>query len=349
MHDSAQYKLLEERLRRDDWSFRIALCPLGGEFHPYFELTPAPERFHIKRNDPMKNPHLLTSHISSLIEEAGQREVHLLVFPELTVCRPAREHIGRLLKATVSKYPYGVLAGSFHVWKEEGTQQGSDSLVAPFNEAALLERSHPLLTHHKRGRFALPAKAVTGEFFPDGVPATHESRVAEHIQRGFQLEFLETTFGTIAILICADLIDQQVNGYLSVVQTLRPDLLLVVAMSDETQMFQEKAQEMSEFGVGTLMVNASCVCQGARKGGLASCLAIAHLGLYQHPGAPPVFIRWRGNDAGVERWTYGQASKTWAEIDARSDNGVSWLEVEGQRGGLILDFGAHQRWLKALQ
>jgi len=340
---------VDNPLEKDLQGLRIALCPLPKEVHPHFEFTPPPEKFHIKRSDPMRKPQVLKEHLSSLIEEAEQREVHLVILPELTVCLPAREHIARLLRERSSKYPYAVLAGSFHIWKEQGTQQHADSPAAPVNESVLLARSFPLLTHHKRGLFTLPRKAVTGEFFPGSVLPIQEVWVREDIRRGCRLEFLETIFGTIAVLICADLIDPDTEEYLNVVRRLRPDLLLVVAMSPETERFQAKAQELSERGVGTLMVNASCIIPAEPGEGQVPCLALAHLGLFQHPKAPPVFVRWRGDTSAVERWTYARKRKTWSKFKPTPGKGVSWLEAGGERFGLVLDFGAHQEWLKVLK
>jgi hypothetical protein len=340
----------DSRLEEDPESLRIALCPLRKEFHPHFELTPPPARFHVKRSDPMMNPHELKKHLSSIIEAAESREVHLVVLPELTVCQPAREHIARLLQTRSSKYPYAVLASSFHIWKEQGDQQRSDSPAIPVNEAVLMARWFRLLTHEKRGRYLLASKDVTEKFFPGSGLPIQETWVRENIQPGSQLEFLETVFGTIAILICADLIDDEdLEGYLSTVQRLRPDLLLVAAMSAVTEPFQAKAQELSKCGVGTFMVNAACIFPTEPRAEKAPCLAIAHLGLFQNPDpeAPPVFVRWRCDTYAAERWAYDQ--KTWSEFAPVPESGVSWIDADGERIGLIVAFGAHQEWLKSLE
>jgi hypothetical protein len=49
----------------------------------------------------------------------------------------------------------------------------------------------------------------------------------------------------------------------------------------------------------------------------------------------------------VERWAYDQ--KTWSEFAPVPESGVSWIDADGERIGLIVAFGAHQEWLKSLE
>ena len=59
-YDSALCKLhVDNPLEKDLQGLRIALCPLPKEVHPHFEFTPPPEKFHIKRSDPMRKPQVL--------------------------------------------------------------------------------------------------------------------------------------------------------------------------------------------------------------------------------------------------------------------------------------------------
>jgi len=342
-HDIGRFRLLGERLPESDWGFRVALCPLRGTFHPHFELGEG--IFRVKRTDPMRDSDLLASHLTRVIEQAGEMGIHLLVFPELTIDQSARKHIGLLLKRSRGQFPYGVVAGSFHIWKGEGSSEDGGP---PFNESLLLERSSHLLTHHKRGAFVLRTRVLDKGFFPDASSNDVVGELVEDIQRGWRLEFLETRFGSMAVLICADLTDPDAEGYVGVVQKLRPDLLVVVSMSNETEEFQAKAQEMYKYGLGTLIVNASCICPSRAKEGATPCLAMAHLGLHQLPGAPPVFVRWRADNSTVERWSYDQQPKHWVEVDLTQTNLVSWLDVAEEKAGLVLDFGVYQQWVKQL-
>lgn len=325
---------------------RVALCPLTREFHPYFELTSPPERFHIRRSNSIMRPDLLKAHLSMLIEEAAKQSVHLLVLPELNVCEIAREHITRALGDTASEYPYAVLAGSFHIWtKTEGASSEAQVQGTPVNEAVLLTRTIGAMSHKKRGRFMLPASAVTNEFFPDLVAPTQEPYVAEDIWRGSTLNFLETVFGTVAILICADLIDLRDDGLRSVVQELRPDVLFGVAMTSETELFEEKARDFSKFGISTLIVNAACAC-GEAQAGQVPCLAIAHLARFEddpteeNPNPPPAFVRWRADTFLLERWDFHL--KRWSTLDPGSEQAISWLHLGSDRVALIVDCGPQE-------
>lgn len=321
--------------------FRIALCPLIGEAHPLLTLTDEGGRFHVFPGEPMHKPELLMASLSTLVEEAARQNVQLLVLPELTIDLAAREHLRACLSTLVSGSLMGLVAGSFHVW--------SQNARLPINESLLYDHSGELLlAHHKRGRFRMTPEDfnAAAPFFRAcerfrSHPELLRREIFENIDQGSSLQFLETALGRLVLLICADAIEPDERGFIPVVERLRPDLLLVVSMSPATERFEELAEAMARFDIGTIFVNASCICRREKS----PCLAFADLALLTLEGHPPSRVRWRlGHDLEYfERHAHHRsAGMPWLPADDRmTEVGAMWLEVEGQRAALILDLGTH--------
>jgi hypothetical protein len=340
---SLPFRLLQPATENDE-ALRIALCPLEGAFHPRFELVSG--GFYALRAEPMNDLDGLIRRLSEVLEAAEEQRVHLVVFPELMVCEDALAHLRTLLLTSRSSYPYGVIAGSFHVWKDQSR--------SPVNESCLLEKVGTLLAHQKRGQFKFPKKRIRNRFFPRNSLVGQPHHIVESIEYGQKLRFVDTVFGTLAIMICADFIDLDFRrNFLNAAKALRPDLLIVVSMSDETRNFEEGIRNLSHYGIATFMVNASCICKPSPQDKTKSSdgpkpdkaratdtpsLALAHLGLFEHLGAPHVYFRWRADDSSLEFWTYKGASKEWKKLDEPNDHGVFFLRVGGADAGVILDF-----------
>jgi hypothetical protein len=330
------YRLLQPATENDE-ALRIALCPLEGGFHPCFELVPG--GFHSLRKKPMKDPEGLIQRLSEVLGAAGEQRVHLVVFPELMVSEDALTHLRSVLLASESIYPYGVIAGSFHIWKGQNR--------IPVNESCLLEKTGILLVHQKRGRFKLPKQDIGSEFFPQNSLEDQPHHIVESIEYGQKLRFVDTIFGTIAIMICADLVDNSTRSFLEAARALRPDLLIVVSMSPKTRHFEVEIQRLYSYGIATFMVNASCICKTSTKQKLAgkekpdsASLVLAHLGLFEHssPDTPHSYFRWRADDGSVEFWSYRHGSNGWETLDAPQVHGVSHLQVNGIDVGVIFDY-----------
>lgn len=305
-------------------SFRIALCPLAGDFHPLFVLMEGGRHFQARRPEGMENPEKLTEHLTRVIETAATEKVHLLVLPELTVSSEAREQLVKALQKNRSRWPYGVVAGSFHEWPAGTT----NAKALPCNEARLLDhKGQALLKHQKKKGFRIHRGYVTPRFFPEFRPEqlpSGVSEVFEGIEDGSALAVLDTALGRLALLICFDAIAADPErGYDHLVQCLRPDLLLVISMSPETERFEAFFNRMSEHWIGTLFVNAHCLCKPSE------ILASGNLALFEPEGAPPTRVRWRKGDARAERMYF--------KTPAPGPAGV----VAHPLLGLIIDLGVY--------
>lgn len=342
-------------------SFRIALCPLACDAHPQFEIDPQGELFYAWEPDSMRNPDVLHEHLRDLVRAAREQQVHLLVLPELTVHPDARGVLTSLLRERGSRWPYGVIAGSFHVWRRES---GDGTETVRVNESLLLDHfGRPLLSHWKRGKFRVLDRDVHAmpAFFPFR-PAELKREIFEDISWGKFLEVLETPLGRLAVLICADGIDRDTHHhFLPVVKSLRPDLLFVVAMSSETAPFERVFEDLSACRIGTAFVNADCVCRPASgKGdsqrpagdpegfepGMAPdpLLVYWDLALYEPEGAPATRVSWRkSHGGGPKRYCFRR--RGWLPLSPRKDSEVFWLTrtemPDGPPLGLGFDLG-HQ-------
>ncbi len=213
--------------------------------------------------------------------------------------------------------------------------------------------------HRKRGPFLIPAELVTSapDWFPGETrgPEALAAEIDEGIEPGSELQVLDTSLGRVAVLICADAIKADPHGYRPLIERLRPDLLFVVAMTPETERFGRFAEEMRDHWVGTLFVNAYCLCEllpgaAAKK---APDLAAVDLALFEPMGAAPTRLCWRfgegealccyfnppkaGAGAGPPRdWRAWQPA-----TEALTPTGLAWLGGSRKRLGVILDLGIH--------
>lgn len=316
-------------------SFRIALCPLAGEFFPHFEIRGDGSRFCIHRPKPMAAQEKLQGHLELLLEAASEQRVDLLLLPELTVDSDSFDHVVERLAQRAAEHPRAIVPGSFHVWVDG---------ERPFNETRLLDGlGGELLTHRKAGRFRItPEHVARSPHFFRHCPHVRSGgaladSIPEDIDRTASLEFLDTSLGRLAVLICADGIDLGPNTLYDVLRDLRPDLTLIVSMSFKTEPFDRLAEDLARLGIGSVMVNAACVCDGTEE--RQTVLALADLALPDLPGRPASRVRWRaGNDA-VE--LYDRQNATWAPAEPGQDSATGWLAGGGQQLGLILDLGPH--------
>lgn len=321
---------------RERGCFRIALCPLQGDFHPQFDIEQSGRRFRAREPDGMKNYDELCSRLTWLLETAAREQIHLLVLPELTVPLKARDLIAQTLWKTPSNFPYGILAGSFHIWRRDLLPKSQ----SPVNEARLLDHTgRPLLTHWKKGEFRVPSSKAKPPFFPGELPDWLEPELLEDIEEGVQLEVLETSLGRIVVMICADAIALDPHhGYPLVIRRLRPDLLFIVSMSPETEPFERLIKDMRENWIGSLFVNAHCICSppGQERESTSNkvLLASSDLALYEPLGAAPTRMQWNNGSSEAEPIFYESADNKWQAA-------VSPLRGGDQNLGVVLDLGAH--------
>lgn len=339
--------------------FRIALCPLEGPFHPRFFIQDNGRFFQAHRKTPMEGAAALKAYLETLIEAAVEEEVHLILFPELTIDGNARSHLQEVLRQSdqnLQNLLYGVVAGSFHLWDESAGPDGP-----PVNETVLLDRTGaPVSIHHKKGRFRITSSKVSRKLFAS-IPSDLRKEIFEDIRYGSELRILETSLGRLAILICADAIAADDRGYLPLIRRLRPDLLLVVAMSDETEPFEAFAEEMSRYWIGTVFVNAHRILQEAEDAkqvkkaqeaavqanpaeGRSPHLAAWNLALYEAEGCPPTLGHWKlGQEPECLYFKKSaRGPKGWRRLSQDPDpNGIFLLCRHCQVLGVVLDLGVH--------
>ena len=319
--------------------FKVALCPLIGGFHPLFRIHSDGRHFQTLEENAMAGKEELHEHLNAVVDTAIGQGIHLLVLPELAVDPPARSHLRGLLRAKLKEGGgplHGVVAGSFHLWGRVPFEGG-----LPVNEAVLLDPAGETSAWHwKKGRFRVPSSELKdpSQFYPDGPPAEMAKEIFEDIHYGSQLQVLDTSLGRLAVLICADAIAADDRGYLPVVRRLRPDLLIVVSMTRETQPFEAFAEDMSRYWIGTIFVNAHCICAGANPNLMSCDLALNEPGV-----APPTRLRWRnGQEAECRYYKPRDDNRDWRFLrDALGETGFSWLTQEGKRLGAIIDLGIH--------
>jgi hypothetical protein len=300
--------------------FRIALCPLFCGAHPRFAINDAGDQFTVDRTRPYSDPTALAAHLSALAPQLEAYNVQLLVLPELAVTVEARAQLVDMLAA--SRCLAGIVAGSFHVWRE-----GHDD---PVNEAVVYTPRGVAWRHCKRGYFRITDRDVErfSQLFEPPVSRV-DHRVIEGIQRGSTLEFWDTRIGRLAVIICADAIARE--SMIATVERVRPDLLLILSLSMETSEFALLGEQLARRGISALYVNAGCACALASD----AAAALVHVALPTPSSAPPSRVRWTNRSAPLEMSQF--RDRPWLEADDS-------VQVLGTRDGIVIDIGRHLRW-----
>lgn len=343
--------------------FRFLLCPLAGSSVPQFEVLENGRIFRALGPDSVTSRDELHDHLIRIIEFARQQEVHMVVLPELMVCEATRTHLKQILSEDpLSPFPYGVVAGSFHVWNPAA----SKNTLGVFNESVLVDHDgRHLLAHQKRGKFSILPSVVAAfpEMFPRGGKIPEDAvEVLEGIDYEGRFELLETSLGRIAVAICADCIVPDHTSILTALKSTRPDLLVIVAMTPETNRFEAVMTDLAEAGTSSLLVNAQCMVrldsnpppkskssEPPRATGEAPqlpWLAAASLALGEPEGAPPTRIRWRyGMDEPEVRYFKPKdRNKSWRPASQCHQTGVSLSRSGTEALGLLIDLQPHERW-----
>ena len=174
--------------------------------------------------------------------------------------------------------------------------------------------------------------------FPNGVSLPRSvTTVREACDYSSQIELLESSLGRIALAICADCIAPDHTSIKSTLTSVRPDLLIVVSLTPETDPFERLMDELAEHGISSLLVNASLFARSDRN----AFLALATWGFGQPPDAPPVRYGWRvGADAPERRSFHGTIEqRSWQKLSAEEQEtaGVRLARHTNSPLGLLLD------------
>jgi predicted amidohydrolase len=216
-------------------SLKIALCPLASGTRPRFRTDTTGRFFHIDRGRPIWNPAHLRDHLAEVLAESAQRRIDIVVLPELCIDPAARGALAKQVKA-LSRANHrflAVIAGSFHIWRKRRAAK-------PINEAVVLgPRGISQWNHVKHGTFTMRRDQVIGAkgtFFPDDQAEDLAEMLIEYVENGRELLVCDSRIGRLAMAICADVL--QPGSRAEALKTwIRPDLLFVVSMSSNTQVF----------------------------------------------------------------------------------------------------------------
>jgi predicted amidohydrolase len=326
---------------------RIALCPLQGPWRPQFQLVEGDEETNFVALPQVKEGEALRQHLDTILEEVQRRRIHILVFPELSLDEDTRCYLAERLRNLRPKNPLlAVITGSFHVWQKERTD------LQPFNQAVVWDgRGQPLWEQRKQGRFRLESWQIalpqTRAFFP-AMKVPPAGPVTEGIRRGGELAVVETALGRLALLICADALEDE-QGYVELAGRVQADLVFIVAMTPKTKQFDEARSRFVKEGIGVILVNTACTCRAGHKH--TGEMALIDLSLQESGDLPPTRWRWRiGADpewlqhrSSEERGSEPQAA---AAVEAEGDaenwqplNNLPVREGEEERVGALLDDG----------
>lgn len=231
----------------DRMGLRLALAPLPGSHS--LVLAGDGRRFVV---DGVHGADALWEQIERVLAWCRDNRIDLLALPELQVPLELRERLESHRRGTGP--PRLLVPGSFHTWP------GAPPPEPPRNEALVLHGGHRLVTHHKRGRFYLPRRHClpllkSGALqLPKGVELG--DRLYEALDKGGVLQVLRTEQARIAVVICADLIDDR-GGFYSLLEAGVVDLVVVLMYSPKTREFRIAAEKLQRHGVAVVCINAA--------------------------------------------------------------------------------------------
>ena len=349
--DSWQPLVLDSAVWAKRGTLRIALCPLPGPWRPQFDLLQEGKKWSFLALPELQEDEedALCKHLQSVLEEVKRRKIHILVFPELSVDPRRRGFLRAALKTLRPNPLLAVFAGSFHI--------SDDGDPVPYNQAIVWDgRGASLWEHLKRGRYRLSrgqlALPATRTFFPK-MPETPVGPAWERIRKGNELVVVDTRLGRLALLVCADALEPE-REHLDIIGRIRPDLVVIIAMSPKTAEFDRARARLVSQNIGVLLVNAACVCTVGQPD--SDELALADLSFHESDDLPPTRWRWRVGRS-PEWYRYrrsdrksGSKENSSSAVDERSP----WRPVEELRGdgegvvslleggaGLVLNLGAY--------
>lgn len=310
--------------------FRIALCPLIGRWHPTFEIPDEvePPAFRAIPKNSILHPSELEEHLDHLISQSIEEGIRVLIFPELSLDEPQRLFIEKQLRERQSKL-LTIFAGSFH----------TGGIPKPYNEAVALDAAgFRFWKHRKNSRYAVKAGTKLDSFFPHEIGLVLQEELPEYIKYGDELWFLDCSLGRLAMLICTDALDKHPLSYLPTILALRPELVMVLSMSDVTSDFESFVFDMARHGIGIAFINAACACSATD----GADLMLLDLAIRKLPGAPPV--RWRWPAPGSTPCWYDSRGKRWVQLEQGEEHAKSlavWrLRKNGLTYGVVVDLPA---------
>lgn len=335
LHPKALRRVEPLLARSGDWAtlsagtgMKIALCPLPRASHPLFALV-APQiqaekgLFYAKPPREFADMATLLGAVEALIGAAEEAAVNVVVLPELMVPPAALARLREILQDT--RHVYGVVAGSFHVWREPDW---------PHNRLELLGTGPDrLLSHNKRGRFRLTAKQIDQgrRYFPGLAPGDQLPGAAEEgIVAGSTLQILDCPLGRVACIICKDAIEPPNEGFQPEIVAAMPDLVFISAMSPQCEDFLARAADWADMYTGTFFVNAHPVVDPASD----EALAFFQLPWPQTDTRLPVRVRWTPK-SGLQQWSFHKP-KDWISC-AAPVNGPAPVSLLAGDLGLVVD------------
>jgi len=173
--------------------------------------------------DKVENEDELIGEIGQVLDEAARERATLLVFPELTFTERMRQHlVSSLANKPYENGPLLTVAGCCH--------RPGEGVRSAHNEAMLLGPDGQTLHRH--------AKLTRYTWQEEDKP--HR---AEGTETGTELGVLECALGNLAIAICLDLFESQLQG---VIDASHANVFLVPSLSEKTGDHRQAASAWSE-------------------------------------------------------------------------------------------------------
>lgn len=212
--------------------------------------------------DPAGHGEVLKQHLARLANSGA----NLVVFPELAVpaeCQSELLESARGLAASTSRHPVLLVAGSYHRQREDGSWENAAPVYGAVGDG---------LTAHFDTVFT--AVKVEPVYYPPGEPVPEELRhpngALEGIRTSGTLRIIDTPIGRILVVICKDCLVDTLRG---VINRLRPDIVLVPAMSGGIDRFASFGDDLARRNYCvTAVANSVLAVKSAGRGSAEASL-----------------------------------------------------------------------------
>ncbi len=208
--------------------------------------------------DEIKNWKEIANNIETLLKECLEEDVHIVVFPELSINEELREHISNWLKTNnTDQKIIMVVAGSFHILKDEREDRYENSCVVYRFDGKVLWEQKKMNPFQLDEDDIKKVRDFTAKGFQDFKNLFKETdrRGWEKIEISDTLVLYDSPIGRMAVTICLDYI---VKENVKLLLDPHVNTVFLPAMSFSLKKMESTNRNLGNFGAASVFCANNC-------------------------------------------------------------------------------------------
>ncbi|MGE5342014.1 MAG: nitrilase-related carbon-nitrogen hydrolase [Candidatus Omnitrophota bacterium] len=250
-------KEVNELLNEQGKNLAFAVAPISCNYDYSFKRFDSSEGVPYVF-DEIKNRQEIKALIDALLRRCIREDVHIVVFPELTIDGPLREYLsGWLRDNNTARKIIMVIAGSYHMLENEGKEKYvNSSMIYRFDGRELWKQE-------KMHQFQLDEEDISELRTSTGSGLQNFKNLFnvtdlkgwEHIQISDTLVLYDSPVGRMAVAICLDFI---VRENMKLLLEPHANIIFVPAMSASLKKMEIANKHLGTFGAASIFCANSC-------------------------------------------------------------------------------------------